>query len=292
MMKKEFAEQVKVTIENKLNNGVSLELHEMLKLNDVTQFGLVFPSDQNSVSPVFYLDDAYDMFLAGDLTVEKAADALIKNYNGCTATKQFDTGKYLDWDSMKDKVIFKVVNKEANARLLKDVPHRDFLDLAVMYCCLVDDADDFATITIRNNLLEIWGITEDTLYQVAKENSPESLGSYHTNMTDLLNGMIDGDVPNTDMIVYTNKKSLFGASVVLYDDYLKQLANESGCNLYLLPSSVHEWIIVPCTECTAVAAELVEIVQSVNTSVLSASDFLSNNVYLYRLNGGKIEVAV
>lgn len=72
---------------------------------------------------------------------------------------------------------------------------------------------------------------------------------------------------------------LNGASAILYEDKLHELAEMMETDLYLLPSSVHECIAVSVDMGTP--EELAEMVQSVNMNEVELKDRLSNNVYHY-----------
>lgn len=51
---------------------------------------------------------------------------------------------------------------------------------------------------------------------------------------------------------------------------------------YLLPSSIHEFLIYPYDGCTV--ENLLEVVKDVNRTLVSEIDFLSDNVYYFDKN--------
>ena len=61
----------------------------------------------------------------------------------------------MDFENVKDRVCFKLINKDRNAELLSDMPYIEFLDLAVIFYVLVSE-DEMGTgpITIHNSLMK------------------------------------------------------------------------------------------------------------------------------------------
>ena len=122
------------------------------------------------------------------------------------------------------------------------------------------------------------------------------------NMTDIIRELyIDrfGDDEDTcamidsmdyDMYVMTNKNKFYGAVTITYEKVLKDFANLKNCNLYILPSSIHECILIP-EDYTEDASGLREMVQSVNSTEVSDEEVLSDNVYYYDRNSDKITIA-
>ena len=102
-------------------------------------------------------------------------------------------------------------------------------------------------------------------------------------MFDTLSEMIDmEDLPNTDdfMYVLTNKEKLQGASTILYSDVLSTFAEKKNTNLWLIPSSVHEWIIIP-DDGNMNRETLSEMIKEVNGSQLAPDEVLSDHPYYF-----------
>ena len=82
------------------------------------------------------------------------------------------------------------------------------------------------------------------------------------------------------MYVLTNKEKLQGASTILYPDVLSTFADRKNANLWLLPSSIHEWIII-CDDGNMNRETLSEMIQEVNGSQLAVDEILSDHPYYY-----------
>ena len=96
-----------------------------------------------------------------------------------------------------------------------------------------------------------------------------------------------------DMYIFSTKNRIHGARAMLRVDMLKTFANEKGCNLFILPSSVHEVLLI-CDEKGICAAGLKEIVMSINgdSEVIEAEEVLSDSVYYYDRGKGEVSIAV
>ena len=144
----------------------------------------------------------------------------------------------------------------------------------------------------------MWGVDEEELNRYAKHNTKSLL---HVTVIPLQRILFetkeDRDArrwaasteelmmeivqdPDWQMYIMTNKQNYYGAVNVLYQDVLKIVAEKLNANLYILPSSVHEVLIVPESSNTS-AEELYQMVCNVNRTEVSVDDFLTDNVYYY-----------
>ena len=87
----------------------------------------------------------------------------------------------------------------------------------------------------------------------------------------------DCEIPK--MIVISNEKKMNGASVILYPNVLRDLWEQNG-DFYLIPSSVHEVILIKDSE-DIKEKELNLTIQNVNQTQLLLEEVLSNHAYFY-----------
>ena len=169
---------------------------------------------------------------------------------------------------MKERIVYKVIRRESNEELLMQVPHECYLDLAIVYYALMENTEfGTATLLIRNEHLKEWGITKEEIAEAAKKNTPSLL-------------RLEVRVLADYMYIVTNSITSFGAAVMLYDDFWKRMRTLIGENFYVLPSSVHELILIP--ECYVMdKRRLQEMVKEVNRTEVENEEILSDNVYYY-----------
>ena len=180
-------------------------------------------------------------------------------------------------------------------------------DLAVLFYILVsNDGEGTATITVRNNMFELWGVSEDDLFKIALINTQRlfrgSVMSMASVMMELLSDRLDEEntkefydmvVSDKDMVpmyVCTNTQKINGAGVLLYKDLLKEFAERTGSDFYILPSSVHETLLVPVSKDMDVEY-LRNMVREVNATQVAPEEVLSDNVYVYHRADDRIALA-
>lgn len=209
---------------------------------------------------------------------------------------------------VREHVVFQFINAEENRELLMDMPHREYLDLAIVYRFIVDIGENGITsVMIRNSVATMFGLTETQLFQFAVENTrrmfPPVVNSMQTVMKDILYSGLDLDsedvailedllesIPQEEQLyVIGNPRHTNGAISILYEDVLYHLAQKVDADLYIMPSSVHECIAVSAK--TGTVETFASMVESVNMSDVPLTDRLSNQVYYYDRNLRKTSLA-
>ena len=162
----------------------------------------------------------------------------------------FDVDFFTDYRKLKSTVVYKLINAEKNRELLKKVPHLPYLDLAIVfYCLLADTPVGNATVLIHNSHLTLWNISCAQLYRDAAANAAKLLPARLCGMAEVIRELSGGEDEPEDvgvpMYVLTNTQKSLGAACILYDGMLKSCAARLGEAFYVLPSSIHEVIMVP-----------------------------------------------
>lgn len=190
-----------------------------------------------------------------------------------------------------EKVAYQIVNKENNADMLNGIPHKEFLDLAVIYRVIIKEENaGCLSMAITNDFCEAYSISKDELDSAAWKNT-EKRSFIMCPISSLfmdISGMPEniGELP---MWVFTNPSNFNGASVMLYKDYFNGLANQLKSDLYILPSSIHEVIAVPVNNSQLDFFK--RIVSEINATTVAAEEVLSNNVYKYSRANGRLSIA-
>lgn len=193
---------------------------------------------------------------------------------------------------IKNTILFHIVNAEKNQELLEHVPHEVYLDLAFVFFYMADWERGRKKVFLFNNKqMREYGITKEELKQWSMENTPRLLPvSFHP-MDDLLRGFQFEEHPSrrtkplpveqVPMYVLTNVKMFLGAACLFYPKVLSSIGNTLQSDFYILPSSIHECIILPSSDAYT-KNELEEIVHEVNTSQVPEQEILSDHVYFYQ----------
>lgn len=197
-------------------------------------------------------------------------------------------GAGADYERAKQRLTMKLINTEKNEELLKQVPNIPFHDLSIVfYLDLGENGQDHTrrSAQIWNLFLEIWKVTPAQLYQDAKESCPKLLPMVCTEIGEVLHMG-----PENLFYVLSNQKSINGAGVILYPGCLKECAKKLGGDFYLLPSSVHEMLLLPCDEDKQNVLRLRDIVKQVNRTAVADEEYLSGHVYRYFQERDQVEV--
>lgn len=203
-----------------------------------------------------------------------------------------DLSFFRNFDSVEEKMSFKLIGLKDNKEYLEDIPYRRFEDLAMVPICMVRNSEiGVGHITIRNSHLDLWGITYDRLWKNLMENSTKTAEVKIKTMPDFLGEDYVNDFEVLqNIIIVSNKEQNYGAGAVLYPGVLEKISDKYGKNLYVLPASVHEVLVLPEQGEENEAEMLEAIVRQVNAGVLSKEDFLSDKIYYYEKTAGILAV--
>ena len=283
---KEFVEYIKMNAGYIAGN---ITINHVIKNNGCEMDGLVIMEKGKDIAPTIYLDSFYELYTNGE-NIKNIIRQIEVIYEQNKNNVTFDVNILKHFDTIKDKIVYKVVNYRSNEKLLEQVPHKRILDLAVVFYCLLDNEyGRSATALIYNNNLKNWNVTIDDVYKAALKNTPDLLHSKISSMAALFEKCgvnVDGeevdlkDYVPSDMYVLTNESKLNGAACILYENVLYDFAQKLGADLYILPSSVHEVILLPKLSMFE-KDELVNMVKEVNTEGVAADEVLSDHVYEY-----------
>ena len=296
---KEFCNTIQEDLKETLGNNYSLEIHQIRKNNNLNLQGLTIRKNGCNLSPTFYLDYYYEDYQDGK-SLEVIKEKILEAYRVNTPDKSVSLSFFTNWETAKNKIAYKLVNYEMNKELLKDIPHYCFLDMAIVFFYLLEEnGGTTATILIHNHHMMFWNVSLDKLYSVAFKNTPLLLNYEIRGITEVLNinrmaGTLEApdilDAPEaTDEYLYvlTNKSKLYGAGCILYKNILKDFADKKQCDLYILPSSVHEVLLVP-TKMGMPNQDLTAMVREVNATQVLKEEILSDHVYYYSRETGLI----
>ena len=303
-----FAETVKAAMEAVYGSECAVEVNKLVKNNGLHLTGIVIRSRDRNMAPTIYLDGYFADYKEGR-TMENICKEIVQVYEKNKVQEDFSVESVTDFNRAKDRICFKLVNREKNAELLSDAPYVEYRDLAVIFYILVSkDNTGTASITVRNTLLEMWGVDTDTLYDLAKKNTQRLFRGRVSSMMEVMAEII-GDSADTldegmveaffDMDVYedsafpmyvaTNVSKMNGACILLYDGVLEKFAEKIGGDFYILPSSVHEVLFVPVNR-DMDARYLIEMVREVNATQVAPDEVLSDNVYMYHADEDFVEM--
>ena len=173
----DFLQCVQEYAKKETGRGGVVSINHVIKNNGCELDGLVIMEEGKHISPTIYLNGFYKQYQNGR-TVEDIVREILHIYNENKDNIQICPDWFQDFDRVKQTIAYKVINYSKNEKLLKKIPHKRVLDLAVVYYCLLSQSEgETATALIYNNHLEGWHVTEQQVHEIAVSNTPGLLQS-------------------------------------------------------------------------------------------------------------------
>lgn len=296
MVSEEFTEKIVTLLKGRLGD-VTVRLHNTIKNNGIRLTGLAIQESDSNIAPCIYLEDFYSDYEEGDKNIEDIAEEIICFYHKNRVTHDFNVSMLTDYSRVRPVLRGRLINTERNAERLKAMPHREFFDLSLIYCVEIPGPDNqgVGNIQVWDEHMELWGVTEQELYSRVMENMAAFDRASIVNMADILTNMQECPVEMAaeeifPMYVLTNQSKCNGAVQILNSMALEEAAGIVGSDFFILPSSIHETILIPAVESGGTPADLARMVHEVNETVLSEDEFLSSHVYRYCTRTGQIQI--
>lgn len=287
--------QITDSIQQRLGSKCNVSTTKVTKNNGIVLNGLVFQEEGTHICPTIYIDDFLEGLALG-VPVKTVIQKILELYQKSDIQENIDVSNLAEFQNVKSRIIFQLINTERNASLLSEIPSIPFLDFSIIFKILIgSSAENTATGTIGYSLMKIWNVSVEELHEAAKVNTPVLMPCELKSMREILEGY--NDIPFIDdcckMFVLSNQQRVNGCGCILYPYVLEKFAENICSDLFILPSSVHDVILVPFNEVSKRqdAEALAEIVRSVNERELSQEDFLSDHVYHYSRKTKSITIA-
>ena len=296
MKKQDFYRYIKSHIGQYIPDLESVEIEPVRKNNGTFLDGFMGKQAGSNVSPVIYLEQYYEKVAKGEFTMDEAVAEIANTYKSHCTTEYNDIGKsFVNFDFVRDKIIMKCLNIERNEELLQQVPHTEKEDLAFVYnVCLDANRDGQANILIRNEHMKWWDVTAEEIHELAVENSKRILPVTVRSMNNVIKAEFGEDPfmsePYFDMYVVSNRYYTNGAAAIFYSNILAEIAEAEQRDVIVLPSSIHEVLVIPYDEGMNMEA-LAQMVQTVNREEVLKEEILSDHVYKYQAKSREFKLA-
>ena len=295
MQYEEFVQEMHTRSQEALKKDYEVREKEALQCNDTRDRKLDFirkRERRNQVALSVSMKVFFEMYELG-IPLEKCEKALLRCVE--ESADRCKTGEWREtissWENAKKRVYPVLVSKEQNHEFLKDLIWQPFLDLAVCYMLVLPLDERQGNIRIKQEHLDRWGIDEQELAEQAEKNNLKqnySLKDMGELCSKLLTGSKAGEKEKLEcggMYVLSNRNNMYGAAKLLCKPFLEKISG--GQSFYILPSSVHESILVPNQEGIP-KKELDEMVREVNGTMVAEEEVLSDHAYFYDSQTGEV----
>ena len=285
----EFAGKVCNAVKKELGAGYRVECKEVRKNNGVMLRGLLVLGENQNVAPTIYLDTFLEAYESG-ATFRSILDRLLDICREDMLREAVDMEFFRSFERVRDRICYRLIGRKGNEELLEDIPYIEFLDLAIcFYYAYHGESLGDGTILVHNSHLELWDTCTAELFGLAKRNTQRLFPWVCNSIAEVL-GEIAGEDESSEeadeeaflqeipMQVLSNDKRTQGAVCMLYPDVLDTLSGKGKRNFFILPSSVHEVILLEDTGAGSIP-ELKKMVTEVNATQVAPEEVLSDILY-------------
>lgn len=287
----QFEEKIRAYFTEKYPDA-EMVFRSLRKNNGITVPTLSLHIPGCMVMPAVHIKDCYRRYVCGQ-SLESILEEMEAVFSENAAAHNVEMDYYRNYEQVKQTLRLRLINYSRNRLLLEEIPYCRFLDLAlVCYSKVPEDILQNSTVTVSKQHLEMWNITPKELFEDAQHRCAEEEPAALMKMGDLIRQLhpqgadmffLQG-IEMPDMYVLSNQSRMNGAAVLTYPGMLKHCSELLGDKFYILPSSVHELILLK--EGQECAEELLSMVCSVNTESVAAEEILSDHVYCYDAKEG------
>lgn len=296
MKYEEFIEVVKVKAQERLGEAYKVLVEKHMINNGTIVDTLCLNRAEEPPSPSLYLNTYFDLYQES-MSLDDIMDEILEVYEWEEARRTSIREEWGDYEKAKEHIGMKLVNTAKNKILLGEIANIHFLDLSILFFICTKEKDVLLTTLITHEYLELWGMTENDLFEAAQENAKDLLPARIRDIKEILHEaarermgesycketvdeVLNRDKDKGPMYVLTNDTGYYGASCMVYHDVLDVFAEHIGKDLYILPVSINEVVLIP-VDSNADCSSLLETVKTVNRAEVLKEDFLSDNLYYY-----------
>lgn len=229
--------------------------------------------------------------------LDKSVDVVLAGIDRMPAV---DLENLLNYEAMKKTLAIDIISAERNEILLQKVPHELMEDMAAVYRFVLNNSEaGRETVLVTKDMLNNMGITEEQLMSDAKEIAPKIRPVVIQGMNEVMKEKMGEeefekiDLPNEEneiLFLASVPDGICGAGVLAYPNFMEQAADIIGGDFFILPSSIHEVLLVP-DDGSWSARALKTLVENVNETEVRPEEKLTDSVYHYDSKAHIFELA-
>lgn len=293
-----FYNDITTAVQKHLGEDWTAELlTNVTKNNGTNRVAMVLYKNDDKIRPQIYLEKYYEDYQRGK-ELQEIVEEVLKMYK--SAMKDINPKnleRLEEWTNIKERLALRIVSKERNQEELYNLVYEEVCDLvAIATICVERNGEGVKSIRITQDLARKWNVSNEEILAAAKENTAMLFPPKIQDLYEFVQDMVDiskeelsqGRKNFPDLQILTNDLCINGATVILYDSFMKEVYERLGGKFIILPSSVHEVLVVPLEDSMYIPY-LQEVVESINQRFVAEDEILSDNVYLY--DGEKIVLA-
>lgn len=286
---KEYKKELQELVQKEIGDQAKVVITTQVKSNDVIKEGITFEEAGTHAVPVIYLEEIYNTYQESQ-AIEESVETVLGIFRNSSPFQREDFA--LSWDLIKPKIQIRLLKREWNKKYINSLVYREWLDFAIILVVRVSEKEvGSAVASVSKSMLAALQIDEKELWNAAFENLQKEY-FFVQDIRSIFIGETRQSQEGTGVFVATNWNFQYGARVILRKDILKDFAEKNGYNLFILPSSQNE-ILILGDNGEMQAEDLKEMVASINgdPKLISKEEVLSNSVYYYDYEQDEVRIA-
>lgn len=319
--KESLAESIRQFLPEKYYN-CEVMFNDVVKSGIGKQTGMMIHGEGITVAPCLYIDKAYEDLTQYDLDIHQVISSVCIDYakalsEGIETSLWMNSGEIMgsfDWENVKENCQLKAVPLSGNQEYLKTIPHLSQGDFAAICQINLGDTDKGRmSVTISEDLMKHMGIDQKTMFDTAVHNMTEQREPHIGHIFEIMMGLTAGGnafgtdsfkndlqkLPSsealegmeTPMYVVTTADSFNGSALLFCPKIMDQVAEKYPGGFYVLPSSLHEFMIIPKYDGAPDLECLNDMVREINAAEVAPEDRLSDHVHEYDAKAQKLFIA-
>lgn len=285
---KEYKKELQELVQKEIGDQAKVVITTQVKSNDVIKEGITFEEAGTHAVPVIYLEEIYNTYQESQ-AIEESVETVLDIFRNSSPFQREDFA--LSWDLIKPKIQIRLLKREWNKKYINSLVYREWLDFAIILVVRVSEKEvGSAVASVSKSMLAALQIDEKELWNAAFENLQKEY-FFVQDIRSIFIGETRQSQEGTGVFVATNWNFQYGARVILRKDILKDFAEKNGYNLFILPSSQNE-ILILGDNGEMQAEDLKEMVASINgdPKLISKEEVLSNSVYYYDYEQDEVRI--
>ena len=290
----EFAGQVIETLQAKFPEyfrDAEFQIQQVAKPGNLILTGIGIRMKNTPISPLYYIDSALQNGQSAEETAKEIANQIAKQ---SSLPDSIDVNFVSDFESARQFIVPRLIDIRPgkNDAYIKNrvMTQLSCSTIGVIYDLALPDRKDCSmSIPVTKDLQLTWNVFTDTIHDAALWNGPRLRPIKIASLAEMLGFPFDPD-DMTPMTVLTNSVGVNGASAILYPATKEMLEERFPNGFICIPSSVHEWILLP-KELATDTASLLDMVKTINANEVLPEDQLADDVFTLDNEGHLISIA-
>lgn len=279
MSEDKFLEELKKRVEEKLGSDMHIKTQRVRKNNNVVYLGLILHKKGCNIAPTLYVNSLYEEYQRG-AAPEDLAEYVAESYRQGAIKTDITMDYFMDFEKVKGRIAYRLINAGMNEELLKDIPHILYLDWAIcFYYAFYHETIGHGMILIHNSHMDMWKTNHEELMKLAAENTQRIFPPLLMSMGELFEDICPKQV-ESKLYVLSNEQKCNGAVALLYPGMLQKAAELLGGDFFVLPSSIHEVLLLKRQEYDDTDI-LLDMIREANSNHVTKEELLSYHLYYY-----------